>query len=69
MHFNGQTFSGDFEQLSFTSKVLGLKCKNRLFKEKKMVVMRVVYVKLTLRWLHIGLSDLNNTKQLKFYLR
>ena len=68
MHSNGQTFSGDFEQLSFTSKVLGLKCKNRHFKEK-MVAMRVVYVKLTLRWLHIGLSDLNNTKQLKFYLR
>ena len=33
MHFNGQTFSGDFEQFSFTSKLLGLKCKNRLFKK------------------------------------
>ena len=30
-HFNGQTFSGVFENFSITSKFLRLKCKNRLF--------------------------------------
>ena len=35
MHFNGQTFSGILEQLSFTTKFFGLKCKNHLFNEKK----------------------------------
>ena len=51
MHFNGQTFSGDFEQFSFTSKFLGLKCKNRLFKK---IVLRVVFIKFTFRWLQAG---------------
>ena len=32
-HFNGQTFSGAFEQFSFTAKFLGLKCKNRKYLE------------------------------------
>ena len=33
MHFDGQTFSGVFEQFSFTSKFLGLKMQNRFFKK------------------------------------
>ena len=34
MHFNGQTFSGVFEQFSFTSKFLGLNAKIDFFKKK-----------------------------------
>ena len=30
------------------------------------MVLRVVFIKLTFRWLQTGLSDLKNTKQLKF---
>ena len=62
MQFNGQTFSGVFEQFSFTSKFLGLKMEKRCFKEK--LVLRVVFYKLTFMWLQTGLSDLKNTKQL-----
>ena len=32
------------------------------------MVLRVVFIKLTFRWLQTGLSDLKNTKQLKFLL-
>ena len=64
MYFNGQTFSSVFDQFSSTSKFLGYKCKNRLFIEK--MVLRVVFIKLTFRWLPTGLSDLKNTKQLNF---
>ena len=32
------------------------------------MVLRVVFIKLTFRWLQTGLSDLKNTKQLKFCL-
>ena len=35
VHFNGQTFSGFFEQFSFTSKCLRLKCKKSTFLKKK----------------------------------
>ena len=65
MHFNGQTFSGVFEQFSFTSKVLGLKMQKIDFLKEQMI-LRVVFVKLRFRWLQTGLSDLKNTKQLKF---
>ena len=45
MHFNGQTFSGVFEQFPFTSKFLGLKMKkNTFFKEEQ--VLRVVLCKI-----------------------
>ena len=37
MHFNGQTFSGNFEQLSLTSKFLGLKMHKSTFFKEKMV--------------------------------
>ena len=67
MHFNGQTFSSVFEQFSFTSKFFWVKnAKIDFFKEK--MVLRVVLIELTLRWLQTGLSDLKNTKQLKFCL-
>ena len=33
---------------------------------KKMVFRVFLYIKLTFRWLQAGLSDLKNTKQLKF---
>ena len=67
LHFIGQTFSGVFEQFSFTSKFWGLKMqKNNFLKEK--IVFRVVFIKLTFMWLQTGLSDLKNTKQLKFCL-
>ena len=36
---------------------------------KKKMVLRVVFIKLTLRWLQTGLSYLKNTKQLKFCIR
>ena len=58
VYFNGQTFSSVFEQFSFTSKFFGLKCKN----------LRIVFIKLTFRWLQTGLSDLKNIKQLEFGL-
>ena len=67
MHLNGQTFSGVFEQLSFTSKFLGLKMQKSTFFKEKMVLI-VVFIKLTFRNLQTGLSDLKNTKQLKFCL-
>ena len=52
---------------TFTSKFLGLKMqKIDFFKEN--MVLRVVSIKLTLRWLQTGLPDLKNTKQLKFCL-
>ena len=65
VHFNGQTFSSVFEHFSFTSKFFGLKMqKSTFFKEK--MVLRVVLIKLSFRWLQTGLFDLKNTKQLKF---
>ena len=66
MHLNGQTFSSVFEQFSFISKFFGLKMQKSIFKEK--MVLRVVFIKLTFRWLQTGLPDLKNTKQLKFCL-
>ena len=67
VHFNGQTFSSVFEQFSFTSKFFGIKMqKSTFFKEK--MDLRVVFIKLTFKWLQTGLSDLKNTKQLKFLL-
>ena len=67
MHFNEQTFSSVFEQFSFTPKFFGVKnAEIDFFKEK--MVLRVVFIKLTFRWLQTGLSDLKNTKQLKFCL-
>ena len=66
VHFNGQTFSGVFEQFSYTS-FFGLKMqKNDFFKIK--IVLRVVFIKSTFRWLQTRLSDLKNTKHLKFCL-
>ena len=63
--FNGQTLSCVFEQFSFTSKFFWVKIvKIDFFKEK--MVLIVVFIKLTFRWLQTGLSDLKNTKQLKF---
>ena len=35
---------------------------------KEKMVLRVVFIKLTFRWLQTGLSDLNNFKRLKFCL-
>ena len=65
MLFNGQTFSGVFEQFFFYSKVFGVKnAKIDLFKEK--MVLRVVFIKLTFMWSQIGLYHLINTKQLEF---
>ena len=67
MYFNGQTFSSVFEQFSFTSKFFGLKMQKSIFFKEK-VVLRVVFIKVAFRWLLTGLSDLKNTKQLKFCL-
>ena len=66
VHFNGQTFSSVFEQLSFTSKFVWLKMQKSTFLEK--MVLREVFIKLAFRWLQTGLSALKNTKQLKFCL-
>ena len=68
VHFNGQTFSGVFEPFSFTSNFLWLKMQKKYFLKKKKMVLRVVLFKLTFMWLQTGLSDLKNTKQLKFCL-
>ena len=45
----------------------GLTMQKSTFSTKKKV-LRVVFIKLTSRWLQTGLSDLKNTKQLKFCL-
>ena len=58
MHFNGQTLSG-----VLNSFLLGLEMQNTIFKEK--MVLRVVFINLTLRWLPTGQFDLKNTKQMK----
>ena len=67
MHFDGQTFSGVFEQFSFTLKFLGLKMQKKK-NDLKRIVLRVVFIKLTFLWLQIGLSNLKNTTQLKLCL-
>ena len=67
MQFNGRTFSSVFEQFSSTSKFFGLKMQKSTFFKDKMV-LRVVFIKLTFRWLQTGLSYSKNTKQLKFCL-
>ena len=61
--FNEQTFSSVIEQflIHFFG---GLKMQKSTFFKK--MVLRVVFIKLTFRWLQTGLSDLKNTKQLKF---
>ena len=66
MHFNGQTFSGVIEQFSFTSKFLGLKMQKSTFLRK--MILRVVFIKLTFRWIQIDLSDLEKNKKLTFCL-
>ena len=66
--FKGQTLSGVFEQFSFTSKLLELKCKNDFLKEKNGFESSFFSIKLTFRWLQTGLSDLKNRKQLNFCL-
>ena len=44
---------------SFTSKFFGVEnAKNDFFKEK--MVLRVVFIKLSFRWLQTGLSDLKH---------
>ena len=69
VHFNGQTLSSVFEQFSFTSKSFGLKMQKSPFsKRKNGFESNFFYIKLTFRWLQTGLSDLKNTKQLKFCL-
>ena len=45
----------------------GLKVQKSTFLKKKMV-LRLVFIKLTFRWLQTGLSDWKNIKQLKFCL-
>ena len=65
VYFNGQTFSSVFEQFSFTSEFFGLKMQ-KLYFWGKMVLKVVSFIKLTFRQLQTGLSDLKNTKQLKF---
>ena len=57
MHFNGLPFSSVLEQFSFTSKFFGLKIRKSTFFKEKMV-LRVVFIKLTFRWLQTGLPDL-----------
>ena len=53
MHFNGQTFSGAFEQFSLTSKFLGLKMQKSTLKNG----FESSFIKLTFRWLQTGLSQ------------
>ena len=66
MHFNGQTFSSVFEQFSFTSKFFGLKMRKSTF--FKNMVLRVVFIKLTFRWLQTGLSDLKKHQTIEILL-
>ena len=67
MHFNGQTFSSVLEQFSLTSKFFGLKMqKSTLFKKK--MVLRVVFIRLTFRWLQTGLSDLKKHQTIEILL-
>ena len=63
----GKRLAVFFEQFSFTSIFFGLKKQKSTFLKEK-IVFRVVFIKLTFKWLQTGLSDLKNTKQLKFCL-
>ena len=65
VNFNGQTFSSVFEQFSFTSKFFGVKMQKLTFFKEKMV-LKVVFIKFTFRWLQTGLFNWKNTKKLKF---
>ena len=61
------TFCSDLNSFLSLQNFFGLKMqKSTNFYEK--MVLRVVFIKLTLRWLQTGLNDLKNTKQLKFCL-
>ena len=62
VYFNGQTFSSVFEHFFLLQSFFWLKMQKSYFFRKKMV-LRVVFIKLTFRWLQTGLSDLKNTKQ------
>ena len=66
MYFSGQTFSSVFKQFSFTSKFFGLKMQKQLFKKK--IVLRVVFIKFTFRWLQTGLSDLKKHQTIEILL-
>ena len=66
MHLNGQTVSGVFEQFSLTSNIFWLIMQKSIFLKKN--GFESSCIKLTFRWLQTGLSDLKNTKQLKFCL-
>ena len=65
----GKRLAVFFQQFSFISKFFCDKNAKIVFFEEK-IVLGVVFIKLTFRWLHVqtGLSDLKNTKQLKYCL-
>ena len=63
MHLNGQTFSSVLDSF----KVFLVKSAKIDFFNEKMV-LRVVFIKLTFRWLQTGLSDLKNTKIIEILL-
>ena len=60
----GKRLAGFFLTVFFYFKVFGVKKgKTILFKEK--MVLRVVFIKLTFRWLQTGRSDLKSTKTIE----
>ena len=64
MHFNGKRLAV-FLTVFVYFKVLGVKnAKIDFFKEK--LVLRVVFIKLTFKWLQTDLYDLKNTIEILF---
>ena len=67
MHFNGQMFSSVFEQFPYNSKFFGVRTAKIDFLKRKMV-LRVVSIKLTFKWLQTGLSDLKKHQTIEILL-
>ena len=63
----GKRLAVFFNSFLFFSKLFWVENAKIDFLKEKMV-LRVVVIKLTFRWLQTGLPDLKNTKQLKFSL-
>ena len=66
VYFMGKRLAVFLNSFLLLQSFFGLKMQKSYFLGK--MVLRVVFINLTFRWLQTGLSDLKNTKQLKFCL-
>ena len=66
MHFNGQTFSSVPNRFLSRQSFFSKNAKIDSLKTK--MVLRVVFIQLTLRWLQTGLSDLKKHQTIEMLL-